>query len=111
MARKSASDLAEDLAGLGEEIVKRATAETRKYIALEIEEQFLGTPRASRKTYGGRHPDACIVEALEDTSAASMQDPRLQAALDRFVQDGPSDDFRAGILFAVRLFADPDFDY
>uniref|UniRef100_UPI0037C5C900 hypothetical protein n=1 Tax=Amycolatopsis benzoatilytica TaxID=346045 RepID=UPI0037C5C900 len=111
MAKKSASELADELAGLGEEIVKRATAETRKYVAQEIEEQFLGTPRAARKTYCGRTPDDCIMDALTDDEAASLKDARLQAVRERFEEDGPSDDFRAGILFAVRLFADPTFDY
>jgi hypothetical protein len=109
MAKKSAADLVEELAGAGEEIRQRAVAETRKYVALELEEQFLGTARASRSTYGGANPDDCIVEALAEFS--SLCDPRLQAVRARFEEDGVSDDFRAGVLFAVRLLADPEFDY
>lgn len=107
MARKSASDLVEDLAGLGEEILKRAIAETRSDVAAQVEDQFLGTK--NRKMYSGAAADDCIVSALADFP--TMTDARLQALRERFETDGVSDDFRAGILFAVRLVADKDYDY
>lgn len=109
MPKKTSSDLAEELAGLGEEIRQRAIAETRKDIAEEVAAHFLGGPRVARRTYGGTSPDDCIVEALADFE--TLRDPRLQSARDRFEEQGVSDDFRAGVLFAVRLFADPHYDY
>ncbi|MGW4533519.1 hypothetical protein ACWEOI_21470 [Nocardia sp. NPDC004340] len=40
-----------------------------------------------------------------------QQIPALHALVDRFEDDGVSPDFRAGVLFAVKLLADPKFDY
>ncbi|MFE6925963.1 hypothetical protein ACFVAV_33470 [Nocardia sp. NPDC057663] len=110
MAKKSASELADELAGLGEEIRQRATEEARKYVALAIEEMFLGGPKVNRKQFDNRSPEDCIFEFLEE-QASLQSEPTLKAALNRLDESGISDDFRAGILFACRLFADPDFDY
>src|SRR5690242_15238483 len=109
MAKRSASDLAGELAELGEEIRRRAVAETRRDLAREIEEQFVGGPAVSRRTYGGASPDECVVEALGEVP--TLRDPRLESLRDRFEEEGVSADFRAGVLFVVRLMADPEYDY
>jgi hypothetical protein len=107
MARKTASDLVDELACLGEEIQKRTAAETRKDAASSIEDQFLGT--RSRALYCGSSADDCVVQAL--TEFPSLTDRRLQGLAERFDAEGVSDDFRAGILFAARLIADKDFEF
>jgi hypothetical protein len=110
---KSATDLAEGLAGMvagiGEQIQQAAISETRTYVAKAIEEQFLQP--TGRKTYGGASADQCIVEMLREAPLNEI--PRLREALQRIEDNGGqvSEDMRVGILFAVRLFADPDFDY
>jgi hypothetical protein len=112
MTRKSAAELAEGLAETAHEVRRRAAEEIRDDIAREIEDRYLGRPGTNRSVYAGRHPDDCVVEELADNPA--LQVPVLQAALARFNDedgDGITADFRAGVLFAVRLLADPDFDY
>lgn len=106
---KSASDLVNDLAGIGEQIQKAAIAETRKYVAQAVEDQFLQV--TGRKIYGGKGADEHIVEMLREAPLNEI--PRLRQALEHFEDnDGEvSEDFRAGILFAVRLFADEMYDY
>jgi hypothetical protein len=110
---KSATDLAEGLAGMvagiGEDIQRAAIAETREYVAKAVENQFLQP--TGRKTYGGATPDECIVEMLREAPLNEI--PRLRQALQRIEDNGGevSEDFRAGILMAVRLFADEDYDY
>ncbi|MGW6730218.1 hypothetical protein ACWF9G_30330 [Nocardia sp. NPDC055029] len=110
MAKKSASELADELAGLGEEIRQRATDEARTDIAQHIRDMFVGGPKIDRKSFGGASPDACIHEFLDDHPSL-QKDPLLKATAKRLDEDGINDDFRAGIAFACRLFADPDFDY
>ncbi|WP_330185977.1 hypothetical protein OHB26_39625 (plasmid) [Nocardia sp. NBC_01503] len=66
-----------------------------------------------RSVYGGRLPEDCLFEELTNNPALAKV-PELQAALARFDTDdgdGVTLDFRAGVLFAVRLLTDPDFDY
>ncbi len=110
MAKKSASELADELSGIGEEIRQRATDEARTDIAQHIREMFIGGPKIDRKSFGGDSPDACIHEFLDDHPSI-QSDPLLEAAAERFDENGISDDFRAGIAFACRLFADLGFDY
>lgn len=112
MTRKSAADLAEEMADLAHEVRRRAAEEIRTDIAREIEDRYLGRPGMNRNIYAGRHPDDCVVEELADNPALRI--PVLQAALARFNDedgDGVTADFRAGVLFAVRLLTDSDFDY
>jgi hypothetical protein len=110
---KTATDLAEGLAGMvagiGEEIQKAAIAETRKYVAKAVEDQFLAP--TGRKTYGGATPDQCIVEALREAPLSKI--PRLHQAFLRIEDNGGevSEDLRAGVLLAVRLFADEGYEY
>lgn len=110
---KSATELAESLAGmvagLGEEIQSAAIAETREYVAKVIEDQFLQP--TGRKTFGGASPDQCIADMLREAPLNKI--PRLRDALARIEDNAMQvpEDMKAGILFAVRLFADPDFDY
>ncbi len=109
MAKKSVSELVDQVAVLAEEIGKQAVAETRRDVARQVEEHFLGGKNVSRTVYDGASPDDCIVYALGEYP--TMTHPDLTAAFVRFDADGVSDDFRAGILFAVRLFADSEYDY
>jgi hypothetical protein len=97
------------MAGMAEEIQKAAVGETRKYVAMGIEDHLLKA--TGRRTYGEMTPEESILEELRD--CPTLRDPRLQAALKRFEtnEDGVTDDFRAGLLMAVRLFADPEYDY
>jgi hypothetical protein len=101
MAKKTASSMVEDIADLAAKLEQAAGQETRTYLAREIENQFLGVSRPVT--------DDCIIEALADYP--SLTDRRLQALRDRFVSEGVSEDFRAGLLFAVRLVADLDYEY
>ncbi|MGW6728713.1 hypothetical protein ACWF9G_22675 [Nocardia sp. NPDC055029] len=110
MASKSASELADELAGFGEEIRQRATDEARADISQHIREMFLGGPKIDRKGFGGATPADCVFEFLAEHPSL-QKDPLLKAAAKRFDDNGISDDFRAGVLFACRLFADPNFDY
>lgn len=110
MAKKSAAELADELAGIGEEIRQRAVDETREYVALAVEETFLGGPKVNRTQFGNRSPEECILEFLEEQPSI-RNEPMLKAAAERLGENGINDDFRAGILFACRPFADPSFDY
>lgn len=110
MTKKSADDLVGELAEIGEEIRRRATDEARTYVALHIEEMFLGGPKVNRRQFAHQSPDNCIIEHLENHPSLQAE-PRLKALLERLDEDDISDDFRDGILFACRLFADPDFEY
>src|SRR5690606_31365450 len=61
--RKSSSELADDLAGLGAEIRDRAVEETRAELARALEEMFVGGPSVDRGRFGGgqKSPADCIV--------------------------------------------------
>ncbi|WP_329073506.1 hypothetical protein [Amycolatopsis sp. NBC_01480] len=111
MAKRTASvsDLVEQMAGLAEEIKTAAVNETRKYVAMGIEDHLIKA--TDRQTYSGMTPDESIVEALREFP--TLREARLQAALKRFEanEDEVTDDFRAGLLMAIRLFADPEYDY
>ncbi|GAB3916228.1 hypothetical protein ACFQ1S_20965 [Kibdelosporangium lantanae] len=107
MAKKTSEDLVDEMTGMAAEIRRLAVAETRRDLAAGIEEHFLGT-KSSRKGYTGT-PDECVIEALDDFP--TMRDPRLLAIRERLATDGVTDDFRAGIVFALRLVADDEYDY
>ncbi|WP_280220662.1 hypothetical protein [Nocardia neocaledoniensis] len=110
MAKKSASELVDELSGIGEELRQLAVDETRTYVARAVEEMFLGGPKIDRRQFDNRSPEDCIFEFLAE-QASLQSEPTLKAALDRLDENGITDDFRAGILFACKLFADPTFDY
>lgn len=109
MTKMSARKLVDELAGIGQEIYDRAQMEAREYVAREIEGRFLGWPGQDRRAHADRHPDDCLFEEL--TENPKLQVAALREITERFERDGVSADFRAGVLFAVRLLADPDFDY
>lgn len=106
---KSAEELADDLAALAQELRATAAGEVRTEIAREIEQRFLTRTSDNGTTYVGS-PDDCLLEELTDNPVL-QQIPALQALIDRFEDDGISPDFRAGVLFAAKLIADPGFDY
>ncbi|MFD8498000.1 hypothetical protein [Amycolatopsis sp. NPDC059657] len=106
--RASASTLVESVAGLAEEIQKAAVAETREDVAQGIEEHFLR--ETNRRTYGGKSADESIREALAEYPSL-REVPQLQDALARFEGAEIPEDFRAGVLFAVKLVADLDYEY
>ena len=92
---KSASDLADTLAGLGEQIRTAAVTETRKLLAAEIKSQFTG-----------RDANSMVIEVLDDDMPASVR--KLRA---RFEAEGVSPDFLAGIQFAAALVADERYEF
>lgn len=93
---KSASDLAEILAGLGEQIRTTAITEVRTDLAAEIRKQFCG-PRAT---------DEHVIELLDEDMPA-----KVRALRARFETEGVSADFLAGILFAASIVADERYEY
>lgn len=93
---KSASDLADTLAGLGEQIRTTAITEVRTYLAKEIKDQFCG-PKAT---------DEHVIELLDEDMPAKVRALRV-----RFETEGVSADFLAGILFAATVFADERYEY
>ena len=111
--RKSASELADELAGMGEEIRQRAVDETREDLAQEIRDQFTGGPKVSRRTYGGQSPAACIEEALDHMKSAGQppMPPELAAVAERIERDGVPEAFTAGIQFAARCMEDLSFEF
>lgn len=108
-SRKSASDLAGELAGLGEEIERLAQHETRVYLGLHIEEMFVGKPEVSRRQFGHRSPWECVEDMLKEPALRDV--PDLAEFIARLEEDGATEDFTAGILFAARLMQDTTFDY
>ncbi len=106
MAKKTASGIADQIAGLAEKLQATATTEARTGLARHIEAHFL--TETGRAAFSNVAPDDSVTEAL---AWGTMQDPRLQALRDRFETDGVSEDFRAGLLFALRLVADTEYDY
>lgn len=111
--RKTASEMADELAGYGEAIRERAEEETRKYLPRQIEEQFAGKPGVSRASFGGRSPAACIEEALEHMRSEGQppMQPQLAAVVEQIEQDGVPEAFTAGIQFAVRCMEDLSFEF
>lgn len=111
MTEQTASELAEGLAdavaGMGEQIRATAVAETRELMAAALESQFLQP--SGREQFGGSTPDELIMQFLGEAEMAEI--PRLRNALARFEEDGEvSEDFRAALLFAVRLIRDETYE-
>lgn len=90
---KSASDLAEGLSGLGEQIRTAAVSETRKYLSQAIKDQLTAK-------------DAVIVAVMDEDMPMVVQMRRA-----RFEAEGVSEDFLAGAAFAAALVADERFEY
>lgn len=111
--RKSASELADELAGMGEEIRQRAVDEAREGVAREIRDQFAGGPKVSRRTYGGRSPAACIEETLDHMKSEGQppMPPELAAVAEQIERDGVPTAFTAGIQFAARCMEDLEFEF
>ncbi|MFD3431329.1 hypothetical protein [Nocardia fluminea] len=109
-SRKSASDLAGELAGLGDEIERLARDETRVYLGRYLEEMFVGGPKVSRAQFGHRGPWECIEDMLKEDALREL--PDLATFVARLEGEGVSEeDFAAGILFAARLMQDVTFDF
>lgn len=106
---KKADELADELAVLGYTLRRKAANEVRAELAHEIEQWYLPLPGDDRTGYGGRTGDDCVLDELADNPVLQNL-PLLQAVVGRFEKEGVSLDFRAGILFAVRLIADPVLD-
>ncbi|MFI8978471.1 hypothetical protein ACIGO9_36715 [Nocardia asteroides] len=111
--RKTASEMVDELAGMGEEIRQRAVDETREGVAHEIRDQFVGGPKVSRRTYGGKSPAACIEETLDYMKSADQppMPPELAAVAEQIEQDGVPEAFTAGVQFAVRCMEDLSFEF
>ena len=101
MAKKTSSDLAAQIADLADDLQRLTVREVRTDLSNEIEDRFLKGRRVSS--------DDSVIEALTDFP--TMKDPRLQGLRQRFENDGVSDDFRAGLLFALRLVGDQVYEY
>ncbi|MFD3464752.1 hypothetical protein ACFWVM_34060 [Nocardia fluminea] len=108
--RKSADELAGELAGIGEQIQRRTAEETRQGLAREIEEQFIGGANG-RSAFAGQSPTECIVSALEDMRAEGKAPPELEAIAEEIERDGVPEAFTAGILFAARCMDDLSFEF
>lgn len=108
---KSVEDLVETMAGLAEEIRTATVAETRKYLALHLREQFLGDPHVSRSTFNGSSPNNSIIEAMS-TYPTFADNPRLALLAATFEETGRvTEDFKLGILFTALLVADTEYEY
>jgi len=101
MSRKTAADLAEDMAGLAHDIRTRAMDEVRRDIADEL-----------REHYAGATPDAedHVLSAMRESEPV-RKIAQLKGLLDRFEEDGVPADFYAGVAFAAAMLLDKDFDY
>lgn len=102
----TASDLSECLGWLGDEIEKRAAAQTREEIADALRDSFIDRSHTSCK-YSDT-PDDSITEALRESKKTTGR--RFQGLTDRFDNDGVSDDFRLGLEFAIAMIRDPEFE-
>jgi hypothetical protein len=101
----TASDLSECLGWLGEEIEKRATAQTREDVADALRDSFVDRSQ-TRVTYSDT-PEHSIIEALRLSKATTG---RLQALAGRFDDEGVSADFRLGLEFAIAMIRDQEFE-
>ncbi|WP_280460903.1 hypothetical protein [Nocardia carnea] len=110
MSKKTADELSEQIGALATDLQRRAAEEVRADIATAIEDQFLGRRGHGREIYRGAIPEDCVLLELSD-NPVMQADPVLRAAATRIEEHGLTEDFRAGILFAVRLLADPEYDY
>jgi len=108
-SRKSASDLAGELAGLGDEIERLARDETRVHLGRYLEEMFVGGPKVGRAQFGHRSPWECVEDMLKEDALRDL--PDLAAFAARLEGEGSAEDFVAGILFAARLMQDTTFDF
>lgn len=106
----TADELAERIGTLTADLQRLAAEEVRADIATEIEHRYLGKPGRSRAVYRDATPEDCVLLELRDNPAL-RDDPALRECAARIEEHGITPDFRAGILFAVRLLADPEFDY
>lgn len=89
---KTATDLADTLAGLGEQIRTAAVTETRKDLAAAIKDQSTSS-------------NSDIIATLDDAMPASLRNLRA-----RFEAEGVPADFLRGIQYAAELLADPRFE-
>jgi len=103
----TANDLSECLGWLGEEIQKRATAQTREEVADALRDTFLDRSHTTVKYTDT--PDDAIVDSLR-LSKETKGRLRLQGLADRFDNDGVTEDFRLGIAFAVAMIRDSEFE-
>ncbi|MFD8104343.1 hypothetical protein ACFV24_32900 [Nocardia fluminea] len=108
-SRKSASDLAGELAGLGDDIERLARDETRVHLGRHLEEMFVGGPKVGRGQFGHRSPWECVEDMLQEAPLRELDG--LAEFVAKLEEDGATEDFTAGILFAARLMQDTTFDF
>jgi hypothetical protein len=122
LARMSLSDISDWVGNLIAEqltaVARRSEQDTRRDVAQAIKAQFLST--TNRATYLGKSPDHCIIEVLTEepmvdkdngkTVQPLVQDAKMRQLGVDFGQDGVSEDFRAGIRFALLLVGDLDYE-
>lgn len=102
----TADELTESLGWLGEEIQKRAAAQTRDEVADALRDSFIDRSRTSVK-YADT-PDESITGALRESKTTTGR--RFQGLADRFDTDGVPDDFRLGLEFAIAMIRDSEFE-
>lgn len=106
----TADELAEQITTLTTDLQRRTAEEVRAEIATEIEHRDLGKPGRSRAVYRDATPEDCLLLELRENPAL-QKDPILRAYAARIEEDGMSEDFHAGVLFAGRLLTDLEFEY
>lgn len=102
----TASDLAECLGWLGEELQKRATDQAREDVADALRDWFID--RSHTYVKHSDTPDDSIINALR--LSKETKSSRFQAVADRFDEDGISADFRLGLEFAIAMIRDSEFE-
>lgn len=116
-AMLNAQELAELSGGFALEVYSKAMNESRVEIAEAVEAQFLR--RTGRSTYRGESPDQCIIDLLTEQPEVGkdgevippfITDEKLRALGVDFATDGVSDEFRAGIRFALLLVGNTEYE-
>src|SRR4051812_6854820 len=102
----TASDLAESLGWLGEEIQKRAAAQNREEIADALRDSFLDRSHTSVK-YNSTTEDS-VIESIR--LSKQTKSARWQAIADRFDTEGVPADVFLGIEIAIAMIRDDEFE-
>lgn len=105
MAR-TADDVSEQIAELMEEFENKLRAETRRDCADELRDRFVD--RSHTKVSYPMPVQDQIIEALRIYK--SLGAAAFKGVADRYDEDGVPADFRLGLLFAINLLKDKDFE-